>query len=141
ALTQRLLDDFVGGGDDAHVDADFALSAQAPDARVFENTQQFRLRADGHFRELVEQQRTVLGELETALTAFDSAGEGALFMAEQLAFHEGFRHSGTVNGDEWAIGARAEAMNGARDELFTGAALTGDESGGVGGGHLPDHRK
>ena len=66
------------------------------------------------------------------------AGEGAAFVAEQFAFQQGFGDGRAVDGEEWLGAAPAVAVDGPGDELFAGAALAGDEHGGVAGRNLPD---
>ena len=45
---------------------------------------------DGHFGQLIQQQRAVLRQLETSRAPFHGASESALLVAEQLAFHQAF---------------------------------------------------
>ena len=65
--------------------------------------------------------------LELAGALLGGAGEGARFVAEQLAFDELGRDGRAVQLLERRLGARRGAMDGARDELLAGAALAGDE--------------
>ncbi len=131
----------IGGGDDADVDGDFIFSTQAAYARIFQNTQEFGLRAGGHFGEFVEEQRAVLGELETTGAAFERAREGAFLVAEELTLHERFRHGGTVDGDKRATATRTQLMYGARDQFLTGTAFTHNEDGRFAGRYLANDRK
>ena len=73
SAAHRFIGNLIGGGNHAHVDFELGLSTQAPNARVFQDAQQLGLRAEGHFTDLIEQQRPVLREFETAGAAFRSA--------------------------------------------------------------------
>src|SRR5581483_10365410 len=46
-----------------------------------------------------------------------------------FAFQQGFGKSGTIDGDKRLSAARAVAMNGPSNQLFSGAGFTGDENG------------
>ncbi len=60
-------------------------------------------------------------------------------MAEDLAFHQGFRNRGAVDGDEWAGSARRKFVDAAGDNFFAGTSFAGDQHGsGTGCGHLDD---
>ena len=52
-------------------------------------------------------------------------------MAEEFAFEECFGDGGAVDGDEGAFASWTALVNGARDDLFAGAALAANEYGGV----------
>src|SRR6185436_19700020 len=52
-------------------------------------------------------------------------------VAEQLALQEVGRHRTAVDGDERLVLAGAEIVHRAGDQLLAGAALAGDEDGGV----------
>ena len=128
----------IGGGEDADIDILLGARAKAAKLAFLEDAQQLGLGADGHFADLVEQQRAAGGQLEAAGAALDGAGEGAFFVAEDFAFDERFRDGGAVDGDEGPRLARAEVVKGAGDQLLAGAAFAGDEDGDVGGGDLFD---
>ncbi len=83
----------------------------------------------------------MLSEFETPRPALDGAREGALFVAEQLALHQGFGHRRTVDGDERAVAPRAEVVDGARHQFLASAAFAGQQHRRFAGGDLPDHRE
>ena len=115
-LTHERLDVAVGGGDDAHVDLDGLVAAQALEALVLEHAQQLGLQPEAQFAELVQEQRAPVGLLEAAGAGLVRAGEGAFFVAEQLAFEQGLRDVGAVDLDERLLAARAVEVDVARDE-------------------------
>ncbi len=65
------------------------VPADAVDLALLERAQQLRLQPRMHLADLVEQQRAAVRLLELADAAGDGAGEGALLVAEQLAFRAG----------------------------------------------------
>ena len=64
---------------------------QAADFVIFQHTQQLGLSLRGHFADFVQQQGAAVGEFEAADAAFGGAGERALLVAENFAFHQRFR--------------------------------------------------
>ena len=78
-------------------------------------------------RDLVEEQRAAVGDLEQAARVALGAGEGAAHVAEQRRFQQRLRDGGAVLADERAIAARAVGVDGARDQLLAGAALALDD--------------
>ncbi len=81
----------------------------------------------------VEEQRAVIGRLEQAGARGGGPRECAAHVPEQLALDEIHRDRGTIDGDERVVHTRRMAVNCARGELFTGAALAQDEHGRGGG--------
>ncbi|MNT49329.1 hypothetical protein D3C72_1861740 [compost metagenome] len=78
---------FLGGGDHADIQRDQLVGAEALDRPLLQQAQQLDLDIQAHALDLVEEQGAAIGELELADAALRSAGEGALFVAEQLALH------------------------------------------------------
>ena len=77
----------------------------------------------------------------------DRAGEGALLVAEQLAFEQAGRNGGAVQLDERAAAAAAQVVNRAGDQLLAGAGFAVNEHGRIGRRdgldllqHLPERR-
>jgi hypothetical protein len=62
-------------------------------------------------------------------------------MAKQLALQQSRRDGGTIHRDEGVVAAGAALMEGAGDELFTGAGFPLDEDGRIGGGDDLDLRQ
>ena len=77
--------------------------------------------------DLVEEDRPAIGLLEVPLTFSDGAGEAALRVTEQLALEQLRRDRGHVDGDERPAGARAQAVDRAREQLLARPGLAGDE--------------
>ena len=86
--------------------------------------------------DLVEEDRTVLGDLELAGLRGHCAGERAFLVPEQLGLEKGVDDGGAVDADERLV-SRAVAVNDARDQLLAGAAIALDEHGSPAGGDAP----
>src|SRR5690606_939720 len=128
----------VGGGDDAHVDPLRLDAADRLDLAVLQGAQQDRLQAGVHLADLVEEQGAAVGGDEQAALGGVGAGEGAAHVAEQLALEQRADQRAAVDRDERLAGAAAAVVDGAGDQLLAGAALAGDQHGGVGAGDLAD---
>ena len=127
----------VGRRDDAHVDADRLVAADALELALLQHAQQLDLGLERQLADLVEEQRAAVRQLEAALVLADRAGERALLVAEQLALDEAGGDRGAVHLDEQALAPRAGLVDRARDQLLAGAGLARDEDGGV---RARDHR-
>ena len=84
-----------------------------------------------HVADLVEKQRAAVALLELADAAAVGAGEGALLVAEQLAFQQVLRDGGAVEGQERCFAPGAVLVDGPGDQFLAGAALAGDQHGDV----------
>ncbi len=118
----------VGGGDDAHVDADGLGVAQARDGAFLQRAQQLGLQLERHLVDLVEKDGAAVGELELAdLAALARPREGAAAVAEDLGLHQVARYRRAVERDEGAVAPRRAVVDGLGKELFSGARLAQDQ--------------
>ena len=76
---------------------------------------------------------------EASLARLGGPGERTLFVAEKLRRQQTLRKGGAVERNETFRPAPAVVVDGAGDQLLTGAAPAGDEDGGVGGRDLLEH--
>ena len=74
----------VGRRDDAHVDLDVFLAADAAERPPLEHAQQRRLDRQRQLADLVEEDRTAVRQLERALLPAIGAGERAALVPEQV---------------------------------------------------------
>ena len=65
--------------------------AETIELALLQRAQQFGLQPERHLAHFVEQQRAAVGQFEFARLRIGRAGEGALGMAEQLAFEQSSR--------------------------------------------------
>lgn len=86
----------VGHGDHAHVYADLARSAQAPERTLFEEAKQLGLQCQGNPGDLVEDDRTAIGELEQSLAGGLGVSESPLLVSEKLTLNEPHEVGGGV---------------------------------------------
>ncbi len=126
----------VRGRDDAHVELQGLLASDPPYLLFLDRAQNLRLHGEGEVADLVQKKGAAVCLLEKARVAGEGAGEGALLVAEKLAFEESFRNRGAVYGKEGVVLSRAVVVDALCEELFSRTAFSVDEHGGVGGRHL-----
>jgi hypothetical protein len=80
----------VGGGDEADIDAQFIVAAHARESAVLQKAEQLGLQRPAHVADFVQKNGAAMGFLDAAQFLFDSAGEGAFFVAEEFAFQQVF---------------------------------------------------
>ena len=95
----------VGGGDQPHVHLALVRRAEPLELALLEHAQQLGLQLQRQVADLVEEDGAVVGELEAALAGGDGAGEGAPFVAEQLALDQRRRQRRAVDADQRRAGA------------------------------------
>ena len=88
--------------------------------------------AERQVADLVEEERAAMRQLEAARLARGGAGERALLVAEQLRLEQRLGNRRAVDRDERSVGARAQRVQRAREQLLAGAALAFEEHGRVG---------
>jgi hypothetical protein len=109
------------------------------DLALLERAEQLGLEIDPQAADLVEEERAPVRQLELAGLARVRPGEGALLVPEQLGLEQGIGNRGQVHGHERLSPPRALVVDGAGHQLLPGAALRGDQHGGVRLRHLGDH--
>ena len=107
------LDVPMRGGEDAHVDLDCLLAADALELALLQHAQQLELQARRHVADLVEEQRPLVGQLEAPELPLHRARERALLVAEQLRFQQRLGQRAAVDLDERPA-ARASSARGSR---------------------------
>ena len=94
----------VGGGDDAAVGQDRVGAADPLEAPVLEHAQQLGLHAERHLADLIEEQRTPLGQLEPPFLLAVGAGERPALVTEELALQQRLGQRRTVDRDQRRLG-------------------------------------
>ena len=117
--------------DDAHVDLDLVASADPLDHSLLQEAQNLHLQRERKIADFVQHQRAAIGRLDLADRLPRGAGEGALFVAEQLAFEQVVGNGGAIDGDEALAAPRRQVVHGAREELLARAALAEQQDGGA----------
>src|SRR5439155_12423311 len=83
---------------------------------------------------LVQEQCALVSQLEPADFLCDGAGEGALLVAEQLAFEQPCGNRRAVELDEGALPSGTQLMNGAGDQFLARARFASNKHRGIGRG-------
>ena len=122
---------FLAGGDDADIQGDQLVAAEAFDYPLLQQAQQLDLYLQAHAFDFIEKQGAAVGKLELADAAFLRAGKGAGLVAEQLAFHHRLGQGAGIDGDEGAVAAAGVIVQGAGHHLFAGAGFAKDQHVGV----------
>jgi hypothetical protein len=117
----------IGEGDEARFDAKSLGSAEAFKRPLLQDAQKLALGSGRKSGDFVENNRAAAAEFEAAKFALDGAGESAALVAEEFALHEIWRKAGAINLQKRCIAAGAEFVHEAREVVFAGAALAGDQ--------------
>jgi len=97
------------------------------------------LQGAGHVADLVEEGGSPIRQLQEAFLLSLGIGEGALFMAKQLAFQQAFGQGGAGDVHEGMVGPVGIVVDRLGDEVFPGTAFTAEkDSGGAAVGHVVD---
>src|SRR5579859_1847241 len=132
AARDFLVEVFVGGGDDANIDAHGLIGADRLEALLFEHAQNFCLRAKAHVADFVEKKRAAVGGLKFSGFVVARSGEAALDVAEKLGFDELFGNGGAIDFNEGAFAAQAGGVQCARDKFLSRAAFAVNQNAAVG---------
>src|SRR5690606_4215607 len=132
AFDDEIAQDSIGRGDQSKVDWRRRSAAEPSHFALLKHSQEFPLLGEIELADLVEKERPSVGSFDEASFRAFGARERSSFEAEDLGFEERLGNRRAVLGDERAVATRAEAMDGIRDELLSGAALAFDEDRNVG---------
>ena len=138
ALAHEHVERAIGGGDQAEVDVDGAIAAEALKAALFEHAQQFRLRHQRHVAHFIEEQRPAIGEFEAPGLPIVGAGEGALFVAEEFRFEQGVWQRRAIDGLEVFRSPARELVDHAGDHFLARPGWSQDQDRDVRLGRRPD---
>ncbi len=128
----------VRGGDDAHVDIDRTVAAQAVDGAFLQETQQARLTLERQIADFIEKHGAAVSGFDAPYSALIRAREGAALVAEQLGLQQMRRNRTAVDGDERRVTTRRVRVNRRRRQLLARTGFTGDKDGCVVCRHFAD---
>src|SRR5262245_23847597 len=120
----------VCGGDDARVDSLRAMSSNALDRQVLQDSQEFGLRRKREVRHFVQKECASVGVLELASPASDSS-RCALFNPEEFSLEQSLDDGGAIDGDERSTTTSAEVVELPGHELLARPAFAFDQHGEV----------
>src|SRR5207249_4742469 len=118
-----VLQELVGGGDDAGIDADGAALADALELALLQDAEELDLQLVAHAGDFVEEDRAAVGRLEPAGLVVHGAGEGPLNMAEQLTLQQALAQGAAVDADVGPIGPGAVLVDRPGNQLLAGAGF------------------
>ena len=124
--------------DDAHVAANGPIAADPLETALLQHAQQLDLHLQRHVADLIEEQRAALGEFEASEAGRQRAGEGALFVTEQLAFQKIGGNRAAIDRHERMPGAPGQFMDVAGDHFLAGSRLAENQHIGIEGSDLLD---
>jgi hypothetical protein len=101
-------------------------AAEAPYHAILDRGEELRLQRLGEERDLVEEERALVGRLEEPGLGLAGVCEGAALEAEELGFQQGLRDRRAVHGDERPA-APAGLVKLAGEKAFASARLTLDQ--------------
>ncbi len=90
----------IGGGDEANIDGDCSSPAKPFDLLFLQSTQKLGLQFQRKIPNLVQEQRAHMSQFQSSDPLRDRAGEGALFMPEELAFQQSKGNCRAIQLDE-----------------------------------------
>src|SRR6202522_2841479 len=95
----------IGGGDQAHIDPACARRSDSLNLAGFEHAQQLGLLAIGHIANLVQKNRTAIGQFEAADAVGASVGKCALHVAEEFSLKYSVGYGASIYRDHGGGGA------------------------------------
>ena len=95
-LRDRPFEVAVGGRDNSHVHPDRLRASDPLELAFLEDAQELDLKLGTHLGHFIEEDGPPVGHLEAAFAGGGRAGEGPLFVAEQLTLQQFFRNSTTI---------------------------------------------
>src|SRR5688500_5126747 len=135
AVGDGALEIVIRRGEDAHVHLTGLAPTDALDLLRLDGAQQLRLRLRAEVTDLIEEPRSLMGELEASDTPVGRSREGPSFMAEHLAFDEIAGNGRGVHAHERLVLAGAARVNRGGDELLARSRFTDDENARIGRRH------
>lgn len=108
----------VRGCDQPEIGLDAVTRSDLGGDAVVKHAQELGLHRDRRVADLVEEQDAAVSRNERAFALDDSAGEGALGVAEEFSARQRFGDGARIERDEGFAAARREAVKLARDQLL-----------------------
>jgi hypothetical protein len=102
------------------------IAAQAFELLLLQYPQEFGLQCRRNVAHLIQEERTFVGQFETADLLRDRTGERTSLVAERLAFQQIQWNGSAVQFHERASSPRTGVVNYVRDEFLAGACLALD---------------
>src|SRR5260370_38050077 len=91
---------------------------------ILQDVQQFCLQVRAHLRNLIQEDRALVGHFKLARLAANRSRESALLKSEKLRLQEFSRQGRAIHFYEWLVAPLRPQMNHSRNYFFTHSALT-----------------
>ena len=127
SLTNGLSGISIRRREGTRIHRDLPSASHPAEASFVEHPQKLGLKLKRHLRDLVEEERPAIRELETTDPLLDRPRERASLMSEDLTLHQLPRNCSRVDRDEGTLASGAKLVNRPRHELLAGAALAMDQ--------------
>jgi len=121
-------------GEHADIERHRRTGAEPLHLTLLQHAQQLGLQADGHLRDLVEQQRAALRLAELPRVRGERAGKCTALPAEQQRLEHGLRDGRAVHRDERPAGPLRLPVHVLREHLLAGTRLAAQQHRAVGRG-------
>ena len=127
----------IGRRDYTHVDTRGANVTQTLELPFLQHPQQLGLESQRHLANLVQEQRSALGDLELSWLGRRCPRECAFDVSEEFTLQQVLGQSRTVHSDERPGAAVADTMNEACEQFLAGATFSFDQDISIGACRLP----
>src|SRR5688572_30226359 len=125
-LFHRVLQFDVSRGHDSHIDSPRSCITEWCELSLLNNSQQPHLGLRRNVTNLIEENRTAVGNFKQTLFSRYGSGERAARMTEKFRLQQLRRNIGTIDGNERLAYAWAGFVNSFSNKFFSGAALAGN---------------
>src|SRR6266550_242197 len=106
-----------------------SCATQALELLFLQDAKQFGLQRRRNITDLVQKERSFVSQLEAANLLRDGSGERPFFVTKQLTLQKIQRNGSAIQSYKRASGARAEVVNGVRDQLLARPGFSLDKNG------------
>ncbi len=113
----------IGRRHQSHVHADLLAAAQPKIRHVVQHPQQLDLDLQFQVPNLVQKQRSLVGDLKESRLGGVGAAERAFFVAEQLALHQMLRNRRAIHVHQRPVAAQRVIVDGVGNHFFSHARL------------------
>src|SRR5262249_17367436 len=132
---------FVRCGENPHVGVDGPCAAEPLELAILQHPQEFYLNGRTDLTNLVQKERSSVGQLEAAFFPGIRSGKRPFLVAEQLRLQQSVRKSGTAYFDQRLQASRRRRMNRVSDHFLTRSALSCNENSRRTRRNLLDHSR
>src|SRR6266566_690389 len=125
-------------GNDPHVHADGLVTADPLEVALLEHAEQLRLQLQRQIPDLVQEERTPVGELKPPNASSQSARECTLLMSKQFALDQAGGQGGTIDLDQRPVTSRAQIVQRPGHQLLASSRFADEQDRRIGRGDRLD---